>query len=183
MLHHRRQDLGSHASSPHARVEVTDASRLPGAARLPTQRRHPKMPPCPADVRGNDWHKRHDAATVKPRWERRKAVFRSARSSPTGLPRWMSRVQVPSPALKLEAEAMGFGFCAFGGWPMRPGPQPGRQRRPPDDASTSSGGQGLMSASGQSESGMSCRGALPQSLSSVARSAPSTFSSKLMSLR
>jgi hypothetical protein len=26
----------------------------------------------------------------------------------------MSRVQGPSPALKLEAEAMGFGFCAFG---------------------------------------------------------------------
>ena len=61
---------------------------------------------------------------MKPRWERRKAVFRSARSSPTGSPRWLSRVQVPSPALKLEAEAMGLGFYAL--WSESCDPDRGR---------------------------------------------------------
>jgi hypothetical protein len=67
------------------------------------------------EVRRNNWHKRHAAATVKPRWERRQAVFLIARGGPTELPRWMSRVQVPSPALKLATEGLAFGCCAFGG--------------------------------------------------------------------
>ncbi len=43
------------------------------------------------------------------------------------------------------------------------------------------GRQGLISASGQSDGGMSWRGASPQSARSWPRSAPSTFESKLMS--
>lgn len=63
-----------------------------------------------------------------------------------------------------------------------PGVQPGAGPRSAPVAG-SLGCHGLISASGQSDGGMSRRGASPQSASSCPRSAPSTFASKLMSER